>query len=344
MRCLGSAWFAAGVLLMTAPSGFAQPTAAEFKCQQMVTKAGAKFVVSKMKCVSNCFKEFWAGEVPMSDCIPPTYGGDTARCIDDTVSGTRGAENKLSNAITRACDPGTKPGTECPDCYGGGDCSASGFAAEHVADLESQVDSFVFGVMCEIGANGAEQKCQVATAKLIAKHENGVGKCYAKCRSNERKGLIAPESCAPPATDPATIACLEKITAKTTVDIDKYCVNAAHAVPDCVGTDDYPSGATWAHLANAMVAFNQPQLFCDSTTTTSMLASTSTSSSSTTTSTDTSTSSTSTSSTSTSSSTDPNATTSTTTSTIPLPGFDFTSTEGTGTCGHTFRDLAGRTR
>ena len=322
---------------MMASPGFAQLTDAEFRCQLLVNKAGAKFVGSKTKCLTRCFRAFWAGNVPSTDCLPP-YGGGTARCIADTPPSLKGAETKLASAIKKACDPATKPGAECPDCYGGGDCSANGFATDHVDDLEGQVDGFAFGLFCDLGANAREQSCQLATAKLVARHVAGATRCYAKCRSNARNGLIPPESCDPPAVDPTTAACLQKITARTKAGIDDACTDAG-AVPDCFLTDDYPNGETWAFLANFAVDGNQDLLFCGSTTTTST-STTSTLPTTTSTTGAPTTSSTSTTSTSSSTSLDPNATTTTSTTLESVARLDFASTAGSGTCGNTYRDLA----
>src|SRR6185369_274457 len=185
----------AAVLLLFVPLAFGQVTDAEFKCEQAVDKAGAKFVGAKSKCVSKCLTTFWKGDGPSSDCFPP-YGGVTAQCIDDTVLNLKGAEDKFGIAIKKACDPATKPGTDCPECYNGGDCVA--FANDQVANLEGQVDSFVPGVACELGADAGEQKCQLSTAKALSKLVGSVVKCYDKCQKNARKGLITEASCAPP--------------------------------------------------------------------------------------------------------------------------------------------------
>jgi hypothetical protein len=330
--------FAAGVTLMLAPAGFAQLTDAEFKCQLLVNKAGAKFIKSKMKCLDRCFKAFWAGDVPSTDCLPPDYGGATAICIGDASFALKGAENKFASAIKKACDIATKPRTQCPICYSGGDCSASGFATAHVDDFEGQVDSISLGVFCEPGANAGERTCQLETAKLITKQITGATKCYTTCRSNARKGNIPPESCDAPATDPPTAECLARLIAKTKRGIDGVCRND-NAIPDCLSTDDYPDGETWAFLVDLAVGGNQGLLFCGSITSTST-STTSTLATTTSTTGAPTTSSTSTTSTSSSTSLDPNATTTTSTTLESQARFDFTSSATIGTCGNTYRDLA----
>src|SRR6185369_8576646 len=105
MRNHGRAMLLAGaVTLLAAPLVFAQATDAEFKCEQNVDKAGAKFVGAKSKCVSKCLSNFWKGVTPESDCLPP-YGGSTlSACITDTVTGLKGAEDKFRTSIQKSCD------------------------------------------------------------------------------------------------------------------------------------------------------------------------------------------------------------------------------------------------
>jgi hypothetical protein len=177
-------------MLLLAPLAFAQATDAEFKCEASASKAAAKFVGSKSKCIQKCSANAWKGLGPFGDCFPP-YAGTTAQCIDDTTLDLKGAEDKFRDAIRKACDPGFKVGTDCPECYNSGDCSTSGYATDQVANIEGQVDSFVPGVLCEAaGADPLEQKCQTSTAKALVKQVGGVDKAYDKCFANARKGLI----------------------------------------------------------------------------------------------------------------------------------------------------------
>ena len=253
---------AAAAMLVTAPMAFAQATDAEFKCEQSVSKFGAKFVSAKAKCVDKCLKNFWKGVVPESDCLPP-YGGTTATaCIADTVNGLKGAEDKFRTAIQKACDPGFKAGTDCPECYNGGDCTAGGFAGDQVQNIENQVDSFVPGVACErAGATKEEQACQSNTAKALSKQVGGVVKCYDKCKKNERKGLAAVGSCDPPASDPATSTCVSSVNNKAILAVNKKCSDVG-ASPDNCGSP-YPDGASWVNLVNIAISGNIPATYCE---------------------------------------------------------------------------------
>ena len=252
----------AALLLVNALASAQEVTKGEFKCEQKTNKALAKFVHSKSKCFRKCLTAFWKGDGPATDCFPP-YGGLTARCIDDTVLGKKGAENEFEATIEKSCDPLTKDKNDCPECYGGGDCVA--FASDLVVHVEGQVDSVLPNVACELGADAGEQKCQLNTAKALDKLVAGVSECYDKCRSNARKGPIADGSCVPPATDPTTTACIAKAEGKAAESIDERCGDAG-AVPDCTGTDDYPGGATWVTVVAVAIDDNQPSIYCESAT------------------------------------------------------------------------------
>jgi hypothetical protein len=279
----------------------AQLTDAEFKCQASVSKAGAKFVGSKSKCAAKCITNAGKALNPYTDCFAP-YGGATAQCIDDTTLDLKGAEDKFRDAIRKACDPSFKLGTDCPECYSGGDCSTSGEATNRVANIEGQVDSFGPGVYCEQpGADAAETKCEQSTAKALVKQVSGVDKCYDKCNGNMRKGLIPLNSCNPPTpTDAVTAACIAKVDGKAILGVDKACggeclngngtcgsatgtctvdkgltacgcaadCDAAGGdqtvKPDCTNPDDYPTGSAWVNLVDIAISGTVPGTYCPS--------------------------------------------------------------------------------
>ena len=283
---LGDTAFAAGVI-----------TDAEFKCQASVSKAGSKFVGSKAKCAAKCITNAGKALNPYSDCFVP-YGGATLTCIDDSAGlNLKGAEQKFRDAIRKACDPSFKVGTDCPECYSGGDCSVSGEATNRVSNIEGQVDSFGPGVYCEQpGADAFETKCEQSTAKALVKVVGSVNKCYDKCNSNQRKALIPPGSCNPPSpSDGVTVTCIGKADTKGILSIDKACgpeclngdqtcasntgtcsndsliqcgcdadCGPQGAAPDCSSTDDYPTGSAWVNLVEIAISGNVPGTYCNS--------------------------------------------------------------------------------
>jgi hypothetical protein len=238
-------------------------TDAEFKCEQSTNKAGAKFVKNKSKCVSKCLSNAWKGAGSFSDCNPP-YGGSTLNpCITEPTF-RKGAEEKFEDGIRKACDPSFKVGTDCPECYSGGNCTQE--ASDRVQNIEGQIDSFVPGVACEqSGADAGEQACQLNTAKVLTKQVASVTKCYAKCETNARKGLITQASCDPPASDPATATCVNTADGKCVAGVNKKCGDVA-AIPDCTApnSDDYPNGSAWCNLVDVAITGNIPGTFCDS--------------------------------------------------------------------------------
>src|SRR5262249_2471868 len=118
-------------------------------------------------------------------------------------------------------------------------------------------DSFGPGVWCENTAASAVAKCEDTTAKTLWKYYASREKCYDKCFLNEGKGLVAPDSCNPPATDPAVNACMSIAASKSVAAIDKYCGDAG-VNPSC----GYPDGASWTNLMSIAVDDFIPQTFC----------------------------------------------------------------------------------
>jgi hypothetical protein len=242
----------------------AQPlTDAEFKCQQKTSKAGSKFVKSKAKCAQKCITNARKSLNPFSDCYAP-YGGSTLTpCITDPTF-RKGAEEKFVDAIRKSCDPTFKPGTDCPECYSGGDCTDTGEAGNRMQNIEGQIDSFGPGVFCEQpGADDDETACEQNTAKTLVKLVGSLNKCYDKCNKNARKGLILQSTCAPPATDPDTAACISAANGKCVAGVNKKCGDVG-AVPDCTLPDDYPDGAAWCNLVDIAVSGNVPGTYCPS--------------------------------------------------------------------------------
>ncbi len=241
-------------------------TDAEFKCEASVSKAGAKFTGAKAKCASKCQANAVKGLNGFADCYAP-YGGTTASCIKDNVLGLKGAEDKFSASIIKACTVDT------PECYSGGDVNQ--YAIDQVANIEGQVDDFGPGVFCLGNPGGLnptaptkeELACELNTAKVLSKQVASINKCYDKCFANARKGLINVSACSPPATDPATSTCVSAADGKAILGVDKKCsVVGAIAVPDCDGnaTDDYPNGALWVNLVDTAITGNIPATYCGS--------------------------------------------------------------------------------
>ena len=112
------------------------------------------------------------------------------------------------------------------------------------------------------GADPAEQKCQLNTAKAVTKYFGTRQKCYTKCFIDERSGGD-PALCLVPATAEKAVACLATARQKAILAIDKYCDEAIRpgARPDCGG---YTDGATWTSIVDTVVDAMINPTFCES--------------------------------------------------------------------------------
>jgi hypothetical protein len=221
------------------------------------SKAAAKFVQRKIKCVTKCMSSFWDGVVPESDCLPP-YGGRTAFCIGDPL---KGVEAKTILAMEKYCSVAF--GRDCPECYSGGDCSATGDPAARVASLESDVDVLIPDLFCErAGAFNLEKRCQRTAAKGIAKGFAANQRCYYKCVYNAWKLGTPAADCMPGGSDPILTTCLAAYAESVEDYIDHDC-GPPPASPDACPTP-YPLGAAWAATSFAFSDSTIPSTFCAS--------------------------------------------------------------------------------
>jgi hypothetical protein len=123
------------------------------------------------------------------------------------------------------------------------------------------------GMFCEQpGANAAETACELNTAKTLSKFLASMNKCYDRCVTRLRKGLIPAGSCTPASpADPLTAACIGAASAKSIRGVDRKCGHVG-ALPDCRATDDYPNGTYWTHAIDVVFSFFIGNTYCASPT------------------------------------------------------------------------------
>ena len=234
----------------------------ELKCEAGTSKALAKFVKAKRKCVQKCLDGRRKVGGPYDECRAP-YAGATASCIQDAK---KGAETKARASIAKAC---TK---DCPACYdAGGNCpDGAGF----VAAAEDNVDDAGPLVYCLEAAGmtpiKAQAKCEDGVAKSLVKFTGAKAKCYDKCAGKEFKGKIPAGSCtAGSPSDADTQACIGKAEGKAAEAIDKTC-EISGAKPSCYGPAR-DSGADWAAAVENLVDAQAPLIYCSSATMTTSI-------------------------------------------------------------------------
>jgi hypothetical protein len=248
---------ALGATLQFATVASAQPagvTKDEFKCESLTGGTLAKFVGAKGKCVQKCLGTARKTSGPYAGCFAPFADPATNTCVNDPI---KGAESKARAGIVKAC---TK---DCPECYAPTVCSAG---EPFVSNTETQLDGFSHLVYCkESGAttpSAAEAKCEDTVSKSLAKFVGSKTKCYSKCGAAAFAGKISQSACTPPASDPATQACINLAESKTAAAIDKLC-SAVGAVPSCYGTS-LDTGAEWAAAVESAVDAQNPIVACGS--------------------------------------------------------------------------------
>ncbi len=254
----------AASLCLVAGSALAQfppitdPTKDEAKCETGTGKALAKFTSSKTKCISKCFATARKTMGPYTGCFGPAFTDPvTNACITDSA---KGAETKAALSIVKGC---TK---DCPECYNPAVCTDNTKTNPRVVATEQQIDPFGNLIYCTEAAAGTptkdEAKCEDGVVKALVKFVGSKTKCYQKCTANELKGKIAPGTCTPPATDPATVTCISDpvkgAEAKAAAAIDKACTVAK---PACYGTQ---VGAGWVALVEGQIDATTAQVACGS--------------------------------------------------------------------------------
>ena len=260
----------AASLCLVAGSALAQfppitdPTKDEAKCEKSVGTALSKFTGSKTKCISKCMSTARKTMGPYTGCFGPAFTDPvTNACIKDTV---KGAEAKAATSIVKAC--ADAPGKDkCPECYNPLTCTVNGLLNPRVIATEQQIDPFGNLIYCTEVSNTTptkdQAKCEDGVVKALVKFVGSKTKCYQKCEDNMLKGKIAPGTCTPPASDPATAACISDpakgAEAKAAAAIDKVCT--ATTKPPCYGTQ---VGNGWVALVEGQVDATVPQVTCGS--------------------------------------------------------------------------------
>jgi hypothetical protein len=198
----------------------AQPlTRAEHACQRALGPATDHFGAAIAACVVRCDRKTATGRLPASACVPP-YGDETRACIAK-------ANDAARKHIARGC------ARDCPECYGGGDCTTYGDGAVTVTG--QVVDGLVSQVLCDDtgsadGLAAVEDRCRRATGAALAKAARAMGACFVRCRRGEERGALPPQACAGQPLPADARGCLERVKAATGRAIGRRCADP----PECL--------------------------------------------------------------------------------------------------------------
>jgi len=239
-------------------------TKEEAACESNTGKTLSKFTSSKAKCISKCFSTARKTSGPYGGCQTPYSDPTTFACITDPA---KGAEVKARQGIVKKCNVAGKD--SCPECYNPNDCT---LGAPFVAQTETNIDVFPPLVYClEIGTattpSKDQAKCEDGVSKALVKFTGSKTKCYDKCNKNMQKGTVPLGACNPPATDPATVACisdpLKGAEGKAAAAIDKVCANVPGATPPCY-LPTLATGADWVGVVEGIIDVTTQQVACGS--------------------------------------------------------------------------------
>lgn len=265
MGRFGMAAIAATGLCFLATGVHAQPSKAVQSCESNAGKTLSKFTSSKSKCISKCVSTLRkTNATDYTPCYSPYSDPTTNACITGSL---KGAEAKAGAGIAKKC----AAADACPLCYqsqpgGSARCTDASGGNPFVVSTEAQIDPFPLILYCT-ETNGATPdkdtaKCEDGATKNLVKFVGSKTKCYDKCNTNMYKGKAAPGSCTPPATDPATVTCINTAETKTAASIDKVCATPGHN-PSCYGTT-LDTGAEWVNLVEGQVDITTPTVACGS--------------------------------------------------------------------------------
>ena len=266
------ATFRASVLVMVAAAiiGLAPssvraqfvPTPAEYLCGSNAARTFGRFIPRKGKCVQRCITHARTSSQLYGDCFEP-FGGTTAKCITDPVTG---AEARARASIVSRCSA-----ADCPPCYPPSVCTTG---EPDVGNVESQLDLFSqFLVYCVEGSGTTpsrpEAACEDAVSRAVVKLGASRIRCYTRCFSGIfarscpscTTGQLPPGSCDPPASDPGTAACIARSEAVAKAVIDASC-SAAGGNPACYVTNGLDTGAAWVSFFGGAIDGQVPNLTC----------------------------------------------------------------------------------
>lgn len=267
MRNFGTALLTGAMVVGLATGAHAVLDSADLKCETAMGKNLGKLVAAENKCITGCLSGVSKGVGAYADCQPP-YGGAAAFCLGGKGDILKSPGVKATVAINKVCLNQAEPA-----CYS---VQSSGTTADEVDRriglTDAVVNTFVGNVVCEdfvTTLDKAKYKCATTVAKILVKQLATDDKAYAKCYANALKGVGTINACKSSATDPATVAAIQKGITKSAAGIDKACFIAPAVAPTCYdGSPSRPNtGAGWLALLNN--AIHEPgqttrQTYCES--------------------------------------------------------------------------------
>jgi hypothetical protein len=197
-------------------------TRAEFKCQKALGGSLAALGTATAACLAECRSS------PGRRCFEFSPDAITADCLDR-------ARTAAELPLLRSC-----AGSDCPECYDGGDCSD--YTGSAFSDAVSIADATTSALYCDdsFSADGLtrdEQRCQRGLLRADARFVQGVERCFSHCQEAVNRGATGFSSCSSafvdaPSFDPRTQRCIDRARGR----LRDSCAGHCQDPPDCFGS------------------------------------------------------------------------------------------------------------
>jgi hypothetical protein len=219
-------------------------TSREFRCQNAFGRSLVDLGVASGACLAEC------ETTPGRRCSSFSTDPITADCLAR-------AQADAQIPVLRDCS-----GSDCPECYSGGNCSS--YTSSAFSQVDSLVGEAVQTIYCDDsfsrdGLTRAEQQCQRGLSRASGRFIEALLRCTANCEKAVQRGTTGFSSCAAafvdtPTFDPKAQRCFDRARATLLKSCEGHCQDP----PDCF---DLTCSQTVALLEQEAAAL-QPVTYC----------------------------------------------------------------------------------
>jgi hypothetical protein len=217
-------WLVLGILAPSRTHAQETPTTLtrpEFQCQNAFGRSLVAMSNGTGACLAECRSS------PGRRCELFFPDAITADCLSR-------AQSTAQIPLLRDC-----AGSDCPECYDGGDCSEYTISA--FSQAATLVDEAIAQLYCDDsssadGLTRAEQQCQRGLSRASGRFVEALLRCFANCEKTVQRGATGFSSCESafldtPTFDPRAQRCVDRARATLLTSCEGHCQDP----PDCFG-------------------------------------------------------------------------------------------------------------